>query len=464
MVYGRTLMMVEEYDPGADALETEIRRWPTKLIASCLLVIMLCAIATTPLALLYNTFRERSQARAAVVEEKSQFAGLNRIAYITTAQQLVTIDPDGSNRRAITSGGQPFQFPAWSPDGSRIGVIGGQSIFTFLDQDNAQESGAFRLLYENDEMRPFYLYWTPDSSGITFLTTHDDGLALYLAHIDGEPPAEPTAVGQPFYWDWVPSGAEMLIHTGVRGEDARLAFLSPEKQTIGENIASPGLFQAPGISHDGQYWAYAEEDSEQGNRLVISDEQGRVFSHVQGSGSLALGWSPTANRLAFISSEGDFPTYFGPLRLVDPETGSNRVLVSDIVVAFFWSPDGRAIAYFTFADLGEDAVQVNDKSSAGKFQAKSSVQQQLRLELWVVDIPGDRPRRVAIFEPSDLFLNQFLPFFDQYALSHRIWSPAGDALVVPFVKDDVPYLHLVPASGDEPRTIAPGLIGFWSQQ
>lgn len=49
----------------------------------------------------------------------------------------------------------------------------------------------------------------------------------------------------------------------------------------------------------------------------------------------------------------------------------------------------------------------------------------LRLNLWCVNVESGEQHLITTFEPADLFVNQFLPFFDQYALSHRIWSPDG---------------------------------------
>ncbi len=52
-----------------------------------------------------------------------------------------------------------------------------------------------------------------------------------------------------------------------------------------------------------------------------------------------------------------------------------------------------------------------------------------RLALKVVDVFTGLSEEIAIFEPTRSFVEQFLPFFDQYARSHRVWSPASDALV-----------------------------------
>ena len=63
---------------------------------------------------------------------------------------------------------------------------------------------------------------------------------------------------------------------------------------------------------------------------------------------LALAWNPQGDQLAFVAPPDSAETgSFGPLHLIDATTGAERVLVEDFVLAFFWSPDGRQIAYLT---------------------------------------------------------------------------------------------------------------------
>jgi hypothetical protein len=60
-------------------------------------------------------------------------------------------------------------------------------------------------------------------------------------------------------------------------------------------------------------------------------------------------------------------------------------------------------------------------------------------------------------------VNQLLPYFDQYALSHRLWSPDSASILLPLV-DSVgrDQVVVVPADGSEPRPITGGAKGFWS--
>jgi TolB protein len=66
---------------------------------------------------------------------------------------------------------------------------------------------------------------------------------------------------------------------------------------------------------------------------------------------------------------------------------------------------------------------------------------------------------------SETFIRQLLPFFDQYALSHHLWSPDGSALLLPLVGDDgQAEITIVPLDGGELRPIADGEIAFWAPQ
>jgi hypothetical protein len=56
-----------------------------------------------------------------------------------------------------------------------------------------------------------------------------------------------------------------------------------------------------------------------------------------------------------------------------------------------------------------------------------------------------------------------IPFFDQYALSHRIWSRNSRAILLPLANGTEPtHLVVIPADESTPSRVADGIIGFWS--
>src|SRR6185436_3784206 len=134
-----------------------------------------------------------------------------------------------------------------------------------------------------------------------------------------------------------------------------------------------------------------------------------------------------------------------------------------LVLAFFWSPNGRLIAYFKLAETVGMADNIalaspshNGLPTNGHGPARSAETQPTRLDLalWVVDVESGRRQRLLTFQPPPLFVNQFMPFFDQYALSHRLWSPNSDALVLPLLAAETIQIVVVPLSGSQPQPIA----------
>jgi TolB protein len=422
---------------------------------------MLCTVLSTPIGVLYRSLAARPVEPLPAIENRP--GTVNRIAYITLEHQLETIAPDGSERRRLTDLNSRFQFPAWSPDGALLAVIGDDSLFAVPDVDGASTAGSLEELYSSANEPPFYFYWSPDSRLVSFLTTDTGGLALHVAEASAEAQSHVVAVGQPFYWDWTPGGDELLIHAGFSGEGARLDMVDPLTGTLGESVADPGFFQAPGISSSGRFRAFAELDEAGDSQLVVSDSAGNVALSEAHQGQVALGWSPVEDVLAYISPASESVNFYGPLRVVDAESGETRTLSQDNVLAYFWSPDGRTIAYFSLhgRDLGgvQAAMQGSKSRQLGKMQAR-----ELILDLWVVDTASANRRLLTAFTPANIFVTRFLPFFDQYALSHRLWSPSSDALVLPMSNEGVSHISVVPLDGGDAIPLVRGEIGFWSQQ
>lgn len=430
---------------------------------------------------------------------------VNRIVFVNPVGDLETISPDGSNRRLLSSGDIFFQFPAWSPDGRRIAAVGGApnriGIFVFEDrEDSALEPPAPRVVYESKREAPVYVFWSPDGQHLSFITNRpeEQSLGLHVASLTDAPrPASSrlVATGRPCFWDWSADGKHILLHTGLAGEaGAQIRFIDPFNPSGGyASIARPGLFQAPGIARSGRFWAFGQVNRAGELQLVVDERNANNRLLVPHHGVAAIGWSPTRDQLAYISPTEPVRTYYGPLRLLDATTGKVTLLTDDTVLAFFWSPNGRHIAYFTLAQIAEyirHNVLPNADAAArdGGFQNRaeeaedetgetespgseeSQAARAIWFNLWVVDIERGEHRLISTFEPAETFVDYFLPFFDQYALSHRIWSPDSDAIVLPILRrsadgSEHTLVYVIPTlrKGEAPRPIAEGSMAFWSQ-
>jgi TolB protein len=396
---------------------------------------------------------------------------VNRIVIVNDDGEVETLAPDGRDRRVLTRQGNSvfFQFPAWSPDGRRLAVISsrlsGGGIYVLPDAvgaDNAPES----QVYFSAEETPIYLYWSPDGATLAFLANQTrNQMGLKVIDSDGARASRLLATGEPFYWDWSADSRQLLVHIGEANGIGQLALIGVDGQTQADNLATPGIFQAPGIAPGGRYWAFAE-DSDGRSALVIVDTQTGERRAFEQSDALSLSWSPTGDQLAFTNGAPDSPHFWGPLRVLDIASGQTRLLTRQTVLAYFWSPNGRSIAFIT----------VNGDPQDGGINALAKTRQLTRLmrpaqqpgqgflTLSVVDVATGEGLRLLDFQPTGVFLTQFLPFFDQYALSHRLWSPDSSALVLPVVEETGNWVLVVPAAGGRPFHLAEGDSAFWSRQ
>ncbi|MBE2222751.1 MAG: hypothetical protein IAF02_14495 [Anaerolineae bacterium] len=384
-----------------------------------------------------------------------------RIAYISDKGQLFTVQPNGANQRQLTDDKFPYQFPVWATGSNQLAVLNAQGgIVTLTDADEPQP----QTLYQSGSEAPIYLYWSPDNSQIGFLSNSMRGIALQVVETDGSSEAEVRSIGTPFYWDWLTDSSQMLIHTGTPGADAQLGLLQADGQL--ETIAPPGSFQAPGISANGRYWAYAEDMGNGNSWLVISDtENGEQWTE-RHPAVVAMSWSPTADQLAFTTGIQEKTSFWGPLRLFDTETGEMNLLSDNTVIAFFWSPNGRYLATINTGDINPDfGVNVADNASPRRTtQAKSAGQPNPhQFNLAIIDVETGEETQVMSFIPTFLFISQFLPFFDQYALSHNIWSPNSDAIVLPVREGSESHVKVIRIDGSELIDLGRGDMAFWSR-
>jgi TolB protein len=304
------------------------------------------------------------------------------------------------------------------------------------------------------------------------LALHPDfGLALHLLNLDQTVrSAAPVLGGQPCFWHWHLDSRGVLVHVNLGERAAQLTHVrwrDPARPSIQPIDIHPGHFQAPAISPDGRQLAYAQLSHTGESQLVVVS---RERKHIIGehSGLAALNWSPRAERLAFIHPLVNANSHYGPLHLWQSDDEHGRRLSSENVVAFFWAPDGERIAYLTVVN-DPAPVAIEQASNGANGHVKGSwpflqirERETIRLAVHILDVRSGSDHQVAIFTPSQPFLRQFLPFFDQYAKSHAIWSPASDALVLPAEVNGRVVILVIDLDAEEVRAITTGVMATWS--
>jgi len=403
---------------------------------------------------------------------KSQY-GL--IAFVGTDGNIYTAGEDGEDVHPITMDAQLaaglgekerfYQFPTWSPDSEKLAFLGTtrsndeiESVSLFIAAIGREE---LVEAYESKDEIPFYLFWAPNSTQVTFLTSKAGESDLSLQMVGaGQGEVQVLGTGQPFYWDWSPDHRRIITHTGgaaATRPDARLTLLELDNGIIESDLdLPPAAFQAPAWSPSGDELLLVGEGEEGQNALTLTDNQGIIKkSLVTSQGAIAFAWSPNGEKLAYLAgARPTAPILAGSLKVIDPDRPEQATSTADDqVVAFFWSPNSSQIAYFVpvIESPGEELVQSGDPDSA------------LKLSLRVLEASTGEAREIALFVPSGQLLN-IIPFFDQYQRSDTIWSPDGQHLVYAALEPGMPPgIFVADVSGKaSPTRIASGQFAFWS--
>jgi Tol biopolymer transport system component len=352
-----------------------------------------------------------------------------------------------------------YQLPTWSMDGKQLAYMGlsgtsdeatGRIFVANIENDSVNE------IFSSKTEFPFYLLWSPDASNVSFLTTAASGQALILQRAPATEGGESTIIdtGSPYYWSWAPNGHILITHAGGAENSTapeHVAFIRFQDAEIIETglELTPAAFQAPAWSPDGNQIVLTRTEGDK-NEVILTDDSGQYIKTL-GSYTLntAFGWSSDSKKVAFIDGMQTLNAgVIGVLVVVDTETGK-EVSVGENVIAFFWSPDGKRIAYFVpFLPSEEGSGQ-----SSGQFL----------LQLNMLDVETGESKELFTYQPTQQFAS-ILPYFDQYHQSNTIWSPDNNNLVLSFLDSEGnPGIAIVAASGQlEPRLLAEGYLAFWS--
>jgi len=383
----------------------------------------------------------------------------------TGARNTPLTEDAGANRAARTV--VAYSQPTWSPDGrslafARTAITGRRALNSSIWVSGDGEPP--REVYRSDLLRPIYLYWSPDSEKLTMLSQPTGSAQLELGVIEvADSRYRPLDQGQPYYWSWMPDNSALITHVGgdIRFNDAaRLSLvpLDPSGVKSDFNIPPAG-FQAPAVSPDGRYIAYVTAaGSGGGSALMLRELQGpdeRLLADVPGFAYLAF--APSGSRIAVMTSARPGPSADGQLTIFDTATDARLELPHDDVIAFFWAPNGRRVAYLVPARAADEAGLEIDPLFAreqGRFYA----------ELRVVNVRRGNSWRVTQFPLSPRFVREQLPFFDQYLRSTSVWSPDSRTLIYAALTEaGTPGIFASPANGTlRPRLVAEGDFAHWS--
>jgi WD40 repeat protein len=396
-----------------------------------------------------------------------------RIAVVDAAGALSTMDVLGGNVVPHPLTGVKFAFPAWSPDGTRIAAIGGSTddgaVYVIKARgENATDPTAATaptVIYRSPQHPAFYAYWAPDGRQVTFLTQEPDRLALRVAPADASTPGATLREGSPLYWDWVDS-ARAFVNIGGGGPGAFLGEIGLDGVAGTPAASTPGSFRSPAVTRDGTHRAFVVAGGAGSASIVVESRDGADRHEIPVPGMAAISFAPAGDNLAFIAPEAPGPPVglpIGPLRVIDVASGSVRTLLGGSIVGFFWSPDGKMIATLRIPGPGDDEVASGGDAVPAIVFAPAAATSGYTLHLAFVDVASGSVQSKRDVRVSETFALQLLPYFDQYALSHRFWSPDSASFMLPLVsEDDVVGIVLLPPDGSAERRVVDGEMGSFS--
>ncbi len=327
----------------------------------------------------------------------------------------------------------------------------------------AQADGAHPLkeLYLSKSQEIPYLDWSPDSSKLAFLTKdlNDEAYAVNLVSPSGGIKPQAIFTGTTAAWHWNPDSTSLVAKIGTQNSDDELAIFDARSNTTQPiNAKGAQSFTAPSYSPDGNFMLMTERTAKE-NKLILADRNGKANKTLATfTGNIAFSWSPAGAKLAYVARSSS-EQMGGPLHMLDANTGEDKVLSQQPVVAFFWSPDGTHIATFSAATPG----QVDPKFQGFNFTPPSS---RGVLLLQTIDVNAMTARQLFILEPTPAF-RQMTTEFDRFARAINIWSPDSRKLVFTLSYGDGTsnrdYVVETESSGSiNPRVLSQGSLAFWS--
>ncbi len=233
---------------------------------------------------------------------------------------------ENSRLYPLTQGGRYWGQPDWSPDGTRVALIGwGQNASELFVLEASGElvqltRSQQRRLADNDWI--LYPRWSPDGELIAYLSDRSSEYAmLWVIRPDG------TGARQMFNarsglsavdsLSWAPDGSRIAV-TGFRGSGSQIYIVDISRPGLPRQLTNePGGAFDPAWSPDGEYIAYVTRDGRNTQiRLIDANGEGPATTIVQGEYPRSPRWSPYGSDLAYLALAGqEFELFIAPIGL-----------------------------------------------------------------------------------------------------------------------------------------------------
>jgi TolB protein len=220
------------------------------------------------------------------------------------ANNIWTMNANGSGKTMITSGIDADAFPRWSPTGTTVGFLrtlwaGGNRLMT-VTADGAT------LVEIDGENASSWLDWSPAGTKLVYSRPPtgkqaNDELDIYVANSDGTGHTDLStdAISYDVEPEWSPNGSKIVFSRGLPGVTASDIYVMNVDGTQKTNLTSAlgGMNGGPRWSPDGSKLLFLHHrdlyvmDSDGGNVVRLTDTPDTQVFHPD--------WSPDGRRIVF---------------------------------------------------------------------------------------------------------------------------------------------------------------------
>ncbi|MCX6021130.1 MAG: hypothetical protein NTZ05_05270 [Chloroflexi bacterium] len=299
-------------------------------------------------------------------------AAVYRIVYSTRidgADQIFSMNADGSDKVRLTNNTASDTEPVWSPDGKRIAFTstrdGLRQVYV-MNRDGTEQRNL-----SQDSSSAYQPVWSPDSRAIAFLSTRDGKPKVYaLWAADAGMPTRMDTSGSPLQDgrpSWFPDSYRIAYNTG--GALYVSSFPGPRPTLL---AGGAGTDEKAAVSPNGARIAFVSKRD--GNpELYVMKSDGTELLRLTNSPAVDDDpqWSPDSKQIAFISDRtGDWEIF-----TVSADGGGAQNLTNNkasFEIGPRWSPDGKRIVFTSDRDH-VPAVYAMNADGSGQIDLSKSL-------------------------------------------------------------------------------------------
>ncbi|HBF39204.1 MAG TPA: hypothetical protein DDW50_18025 [Firmicutes bacterium] len=233
--------------------------------------------------------------------------------------EIYTMSGDGTELKRLTNSKADKMMPCWSPDGAKLLYLLKKGSRDQLWMMNGDGSGQLKLADEC--MEDFPPRWSPDGSKIVFTAKYQSKSAAFIINSDGTGLARLSEIGwEGFAPSWSPDGSKILYLQKLK-DDTFMYLINPDGTGIYKIMKDSGTCTNPVWSPDGRKIAYIFK-----KQTILGIE----------------------SKLYVMNADGS--------NIVPIVKVSQKVDDIDFDDDFYWSPDGKQIAFTKVANVDADVT------------------------------------------------------------------------------------------------------------